>query len=330
MSLKRILAEEAELEKEYFGTTSEPSSKEDLSKSEDKNVDDKETVDKTIVTEVTTDPLSEHKPDQDIKDLQDENTWEKRFKNYKASTDKTIANLRKDNVDLIGRMKTSNDRISELMKELSALKTNTKDPIEDIVTQQDIDNLGPEAIDFLKRASKKATETAVSPLHQELEKLKAKELVDLEKSSKERRAAAYDTFSKQLAKLVPDYKEIDVDKGFEEFMLANDPTTGDQRLKSFRIAEEYLDPFRVADYFNDYKASIQHKSKKEILEDKITPSGKASGTIPNNAKKDTFTVTEVNKFFDDIARGVYKNKRKDAEEIEARITQAYIDGKIIN
>ena len=110
-------------------------------------------------------------------------------------------------------------------------------------------------------------------------------------------------------------------------MTAMDPMTGERRLEAFRRAEDYLDADRVADFFLDYKASIP-KSKKDMLEDKITPNGAASSSAPSVAKVETFSMKEVDKFFDDVNKGAYRTRMKEANEIEARITKAYVEGRI--
>ena len=65
-----------------------------------------------------------------------------------------------------------------------------------------------------------------------------------------------------------------------------------------------------------------------MLEDKITVEGSASGSAPAQSKKETFSIKDVDKFFNDITKGVYKGRMKEADEIEARITRAYIEGRI--
>lgn len=328
MSLKRLLEEEAEMEKEMFGKTTDNQADEASVESVIPNIDTFDLDDNSQDQEVITDTKEDV---QESKETESEKkqraSWKLRFKNYKASTDKTISNLRKENSELYSRVASCTTKIDELSLVIAELKGQRKDVYSELITQEDIDMIGPEAIDIIKKTNKKATEAALSPLKEEIAKLKMKELESIKRASEERRKAEYGRFTADLGRLVPDYQALNIDSGFEKYMMDTDEATGERRLDVFRRAEDYLDAERVADFFNDYKASMP-RSKKEMLEDKLTPNSNSSSSAPINSKRDTFTIKEVDKFFDDVNKGLYKNKRKEADEIEAKITRAYIDGNI--
>ena len=322
MSLKRALAEEAELEKQLLAVVADPDSS---TSTPVPNVDtfnldedDGDPTDSQVDPQVSTESEADKKIRQ---------SWKQRFANYKGSTDKTISNLRKDNLVLIGQISDARKEIDRLAARIADMQNSGKDLFGDSITPEDVETIGVEAVDIVKKATKRATEAAVNPPKEEINKLKAKELEMIKKNAEERRAAEYKLFTADLGRLVPDYQAINLDPGFEVFMMATDPVTGERRLDSFRRAEDYLDADRVADFFLDYKASIP-KSKKEMLEDKITPSGAASSSAPSVKKVETFSIREVNKFFDDVSKGAYRNRKKEADELEARITKAYVEGRI--
>jgi hypothetical protein len=196
------------------------------------------------------------------------------------------------------------------------------------VTAEDIEIIGPEAVDVVKKATKTATERAVNPLIKELERLKAKELQRERAAIDDKVKTNYNYFLKDLGNRVPDYAVLDKDPKFKKYMEEFDSSTGEKRVDIFRRAEDYLDAPRIAEFFLDYKDSIP-KSKRSVLEENITPdqSGGSVGSV-NNSDKTTFTLQEVDKFFSDYSKGVYRNKEKEASQIEARITKAYMNGNI--
>lgn len=325
MSLAKILEEEKALENEMFGKiVDDPAEAATTEPLDTEPTEEVET--RTEATEVTPQEVQE----ESTGEAKTRQSWKQRFTNYKASTDKTISTLRKENTQLYTQLSQRDKHIDDLSLKLSTMTSNAKDPLAEVITEKDIDEIGPEAVDVLKRLNKKSTEVAMTPIKEELERLKAKEIADRNRRAEEQRRSAYGSFIADLGRAVPDYAAINLDTKFAEFMDEVDPYTGEKRVEAFRRAEDYLDVDRVADFFIEYKESGR-KSKQSILEDKITPvSSTSSNRAPiENKAKETFTVKEVEKFFDDVTKGVYRNRRKDSEEIEARITRAYINGNII-
>jgi len=322
MSLKRALADEEALEKELFAEVSDP----EKSTTPIPNVDTFELDDDSDEKNPNLDAdevVEDSKEDANKK----KQSWKQRFASYKGSTDRTISNLRKENQSLIGQISEARKEISRQHAIVAELQNRDKDVFGEVITPEDVETIGVEAVDIVKKTTKRATEAAVGPLLEEIKQMKAKELEAAKKAHESKRVAEYGKFTSRLGELVPDYQAVNLDPGFEIFMMNTDPNTGEKRIDAFRRAEDYLDHERVADFFNDYKASIP-RSKKEMLEDKITVEGSASGSAPAQSKKETFSIKDVDKFFNDITKGVYKGRMKEADEIEARITRAYIEGRI--
>ena len=330
-----MLEEEAELEKEFYGSNIEPTDEKQKADNPIPNVDTFEDDDLIDEVDSPTDPKLETEDHQDSKDedadqkKQNRQSYKKRYVNYKTATDKTIYSLRTEITRLLTIVDQRNKTVDELSSRVADLLNRGKDPYAEIITQQDIDTIGPEAIDIIKKANKKATESALSPLQAELNAMKARELESRQKLSLEREKTEYNLFIADLGRLVPEYGALNIDPNFHKFMDGLDPSTGDTKLKSFLLAEKYKDAERVADFFNEFKASVQPpKSKKEMLEDKVTPDSSSASSTPSSNNKDTISIEFVDKFFADCNKGKYRKSPKEAEEIEARITKAYLEGKI--
>lgn len=320
MSLERILEEEKELEKLMYETPAE----EVTPIQSDVVADEDEIVEPTETTEV----ISQETPEE-TQERKQRQSWKARFVGYKASTDKTISNLRKDNSNLIARLNESNAEVNKLSSRISNLLNKDVDIFEGSITPGDVDVIGVEAVDVVKRATKKATESAMGPIREELERLKAKDLKRQEEDRNARTQATYNVFLKDLANLVPNYAELNVDEGFKKYMEDYDSSTGEKRVDIFRRAEEFHDADRVADFFLEYKESVP-KSKKTVLEDKVTPNSNNASSVPLSGDnlQESFTAKQVERFYNDLTKGVYKNRLKEAEDIETRITKAYLNGNI--
>lgn len=318
--LERILEEEAALEKEVFGTDSTPE--------QESATDQKPEV---LETEATT-VIPQPEPTETSEDQDKVNSWKERFSKYKASTDKTIFALRQENSARLEEIKNLHSTISTLKGQLRDLENKRSDIFAGVITDEDSELIGPEAVDVMKRATSKATEAALDPLKKKIEQLEAREAAELQRKAEARTVETYNAFLRDLAAEVPNYAEVDKDPRFAVFMNDIDPRTGVKRMNTFRLAEEYRDAERVAEYFKEFLEIPSPVSKKKSLEDHVTPVASSSSNAPtrlNDPKKETFTEQEVKNFFDDIARGVYKKRVKEADEIEARITRAYMNGNII-
>lgn len=306
MTLERIKAEEEALEKEMFG-------------------------DQTTEEEVSTEQQEEAPQESEVIEQElspEEESYKKRYSSFKASADKTIYNLRRE----IASFRTANselqNQIDNLSLKLAQLTSTSNDPLKGIITDDDVINIGEEAIDVIKRVTKQASEASTAPLQDEIKKLKMEKIQEQKRLAEERHKVAYNRFLINLEEIVPDYAAINLDSKFKEFMEGHDDLTGESRLASFRQAEEYLDAQRVADFFLTFKES-QPRSKKEKLEENMTPTGSSSAEVGKGKVVETFTARQVEDFFNDIARGVYRNRQKEANELETRISKAYIEGRII-
>lgn len=320
MSLKRALEEEKELESLMF-----QSEESQTQETEDVSTEDFRNADTFDLTQQEPESAESTKSD----DTKKRSSWKERFSSYKASTDKTISTLRKENSSLFLKLNEYEKRIDDLSAKIADMASRGRDPFSEVITQEDIDTIGPEAVDIVKKATKRATESAIDPLRKELEEIKAREAIEKQRKIEEARQNAYSNFLSDLGRMVPDYKDLDVNPKFATYLNSLDPYTGELRMDAFRRAENYLDAERVADFFLEFREQ-QPKSKKELLEERITPEGSNGTQAPlTNKKQDTFTAKEVEKFYNDLTKGVYKGKRKEADELEARITRAYIEGKIV-
>lgn len=319
MSLEKVLEEESQLEEKFYGRPTDNQEDDTTSTVED---GDDEVVVESTPTQVSPGETTEE-PDKKTR-----SSWKARFSSYKAATDKTISLLRKDNQHYISQIQEAREKIDSLSGKIAALMSKDEDFFNGAVTAEDIEIIGPEAVDVVKKATKTATERAVNPLIKELERLKAKELQRERAAIDDKVKTNYNYFLKDLGNRVPDYAVLDKDPKFKKYMEEFDSSTGEKRVDIFRRAEDYLDAPRIAEFFLDYKDSIP-KSKRSVLEENITPdqSGGSVGSV-NNSDKTTFTLQEVDKFFSDYSKGVYRNKEKEASQIEARITKAYMNGNI--
>jgi hypothetical protein len=243
--------------------------------------------------------------------------WKKRFTNFKASSDATIHGLRQEVLYLKEELQKTQDGYRDLTKKLSETPDMT-DPYKDLFTQEEKDLVGEETLQALYKASKAIADSKVKPIQEQLEKEREKQRKRDAISVEQEKANLQATFLSRLEELVPDYRVLDVNPKFLQWMKEPEDISGYPREVIFKRAQAGGDVKRVAGFFLDFKELTKPK---DLLAGKITPTSSASVTqvTKQTPKKPVITTAFIDKFYSDYVKGVYKNRQKEAGEIEKLI-----------
>lgn len=328
MDLDKMLAEEKAMDEVMFGNNGEESAA-TAQGNPDNTKEDLSTV--PVETKAT---QGERKVDTTVEKqspTKQEVNWEHRFKQYKATTDVSLHNYKTEKANLLDRVASLTSKVDELSNKLVSLVTEKKDPFNGVITQEDSDTIGPEAIDIFSRGISEATEQATAPLKKELERLKAKETEELrQKAEFERRQVYENKFLIPLEKIVPNYLDINVSQDFADYLDGFDPITGELRRDAFIRAENALSVSGVVHFFKDYESQSSAVITNP-LERRVTPEANGAAT-PNEVPKENkirFTISEFEKNYDDFQKGVYKGREKEWKTLEAQMDAAYRSGNIV-
>ncbi len=255
--------------------------------------------------------------------------WKKRFTNYKSSTDATIYDLRRDlarrSEEVLGMKKNIDDLRSIILKNQAESK---KDALDSVLTEEDREILGNEAVDTLKKVTSAAVNNAVSPLKKELEEAKERSAIaEKDKIDAEWQKANL-SFRKRLGKQIPDFEEINIDPNFMKYMDKIDPVSGYTKARLFKIAEHSGDVGRVASFFKEFKKSSLNEEHNQILDENITPV--ASNTSKNTGTDKTPISKEfIDNFYKDCIKGVYNGRESERVKINTKIDNALANGEIV-
>ena len=327
MNLEAMLKEELELEKQMFGEVEEESVTDDNHSEGHEETITPETI---PTTEVTVSVEEESPVEPKVEEPKPSTDWKKRFSSYKASTDITIADLRRENAVLLDKLKSMTSQVDSISEQLKAQAKN-RDIFEDVITQEDTDLIGQEAVDIMKKATAKATEEATAPLEAELKRLKELEAENLKQREEAQRRRLYEIeFLEPLERAVPDFTEIDRDPEFLQYLEEVDEFTGVQRKVLFGRAEQARSVATIATFFNDFK-SLKAVPKKDVRETKVTPVATGGGADNGTPKVNTparFSASEYEKHYRDWEQGKYRGKEKEWKILEAKLDKAYMTGNI--
>jgi hypothetical protein len=247
----------------------------------------------------------------------DQPDWKKRFINFKASADATIAGLRRENISLREEVQRQAKAQLELSKRVDDLSKGANDPYKELFTQEERDIIGDETLAALQKANDAALNSRLKPIQDQLEKERKL------RQDQEAKALARDkenlstTFLQRLGTLVPGYQKIDTNPQFHEWMKGVDTASGFPRVHIFKTAQANMDVGRVADFFLQFQAASKPKDK---LGKKVTPmSGGNAGAPEGKPKAPVITQAFIDKFYEASIRGDYRGRQKEQQAIEKMI-----------
>ena len=267
-----------------------------------------------VIAEPKPDVSSEAEGDASPQQKPEQEDFKKRFTNYKAHADVTIAGLRQSNVAL-------NEELSELRKTVMGLQsklaeTTKEDPYEGLFTEEEKDLVGEETLAALKKAQDAALNSRLKPLQEQIE-AERKRRLEIEKQQLEREKSELNTtFRQKLESIVPDYKRVDLDPKFGKWMAEPDEVSGYPRINMFKAAQSAGDVGRVAEFFKEF---IRLTTPEDKLAKKVTPPSQGAPVTPKKPKTSGLTLKEIDKFYDDVSRGKYRNRPKQQQEMERKI-----------
>lgn len=317
-SIESLKKQEEELEKLIAGTPEDKATTESEATKSQAEQKEAPTENKGAVT-----PESQSATDEQHEVKKDQEDWKLRYTNLRSSRDE---NLYKAKRELVKAQETIND----LHSQIESLRTAQPkvDPLAGVFTDEDTDALGEATIEAMRRATSKATEAATRPLQEQLEMERKARLESNKMQAENTQREVYNIFLSRIAKAVPDWEEINYDPEFVEFMSQED-LDGTPRKTYFAEAEAQGNAALIIRYMQEYKGT-RPAPKEDKLAKKVTPLGEDAGAtqLKDPEKVTVITREYINKFYDDLARGRYKGRHTEAQEIESRIDKATMEGHI--
>lgn len=147
------------------------------------------------------------------------------------------------------------------------------------------------------------------------------------------------SFQDKLTNKVPNWKAVDIQEGFTNWLSQNDPYTGVTFHQLLRSAVEAQNVERTARFFEDYiktttppsqesTPAIQESTPKNGKSKFVQPAQRGSGTSVPTAKN-TITQGQIQQFQNDVSRGKYLRNPAEADRIERDIQLAVSEGRVV-
>jgi hypothetical protein len=210
---------------------------------------------------------------------------------------------------------------------------------EKLITDKDVEEYG-DSIEVMRRVSREeaaAQQRKIAELESLVRQMQTNVLPRVEQVAQKQAYSAEQLFWTELSTLVPDWRDVNGNTEFHNWLLEVDPLSGTTRQSHLEAAQQAMDARRVANFFSTWKgfngqaiAQSTRNASASQLEKQVAPGRSRAGSAPtdqSNAK--TYSPADITKFFDDVRKGVYRGKEAERDRIERDIFAAQRDGRIV-
>lgn len=135
-------------------------------------------------------------------------------------------------------------------------------------------------------------------------------------------------FLLHVGKLCPEVEQINHNPEFIAWLEQPAPFTGTTRRALLEAANRGLDAERVAEIFNAWKLEKGIHVSKPEPKDVAVPAPVRAGAGAE-AEKPVYTTTQVAEFYNNVAKGRYRNNPEEFAALEAEVNAAVAEGRVI-
>jgi phage-related protein len=249
---------------------------------------------------------------------------------YNADTSR----LRAENQQLNGRL----TQLEQLLSSLSTAPAQTADIVDKLVTDKDVEEYG-DSLEVMRRVAKEeraAADRKIAELEQMLKQMQTSVLPKVEQVAHKQAVSAEQAFWSDLSMRVPDWKEINADSKFLDWLMEVDPLTGLSRQTYLEDAQRNMDVNRVVSFFSTWQGingqSVAQPTRNAVasqLDKQVAPGRGRSSGAPTIEQSKMYSPKDIQKFFDDVRKGVYRGKEAERDRIERDIFAAQRENRIV-
>jgi len=267
-------------------------------------------------------------------------TWEQRYRVLQGKYDAEVPRLHR-------QVRQLNEKIEELQAVIEAFEQRQQEPepepqqsSERLLNESDIEDYGEDLIDVIKRAAKEELLPELRRLEEENARLKQQ----LSGVSSVVVETAREKLERTLDTEVPNWRELNEDSEFLDWLDQIDEFSGVRRLDLLRRAYEANDAPRVVAFFkgfikehaalngaHDNQQNSAQQSPKVAMETLVAP-GKPKGGDSAQGSTQTdgrvWTQSEIAAFYRDVQRGKFNGRESEKQAIEREIVEAVRTGRI--
>ena len=262
-----------------------------------------------------------------------EETYEKRYKTLQGMYNADTVRLRTENQQLNQRL----TQMEQLFSTLSASPAPAASADRKLITDKDVEEYG-DSIEVMRRVSEEsltARDNKIAELEHMIRQMQVSVLPRVEQVAQKQALSSEQSFWAELSAAVPNWKDINADQGFLDWLMEVDPLTGVTRQNYLEDAQRSMDVYRVANFFNAWQGNVGQqvaqppRSAASELDRQVAPGRSRNGSGPAGQQAKTYSREDISKFFDDVRKGIYRGKEAERDRIERDIFAAQRENRIV-
>ena len=264
---------------------------------------------------------------------ENEETYEKRYKTLQGMYNADTVRLRTENQQLNQRL----TQMEQLLSTLSAAPASSSGTVQKLVTDKDVEEYG-DSLEVMRRVTKEEVSAAnqrIAELEHMVRQMQASVLPRVEQVAQKQAQSSEQLFWSELSANVPEWRDINADENFLNWLTEVDPLTGATRQVYLEDAQRHLDVPRVVNFFrtwqgmNGRQVAQPPRSAASELDKQVSPGRSRNGGSPSGNQAKVYGPEDIKKFFDDVRKGVYQGKEAERDRIERDIFAAQRENRIV-
>ena len=249
----------------------------------------------------------------------DAESWKQRYTVLQGKSNNEVPRLTRE-------LQEANDKIADLTAQLNAKATP---PLSDADREALSEKFGADMVDMVIGLIQQGVKKEVDPLREKAEAAAQLARENAAAAKKTETQIYWEKVDSLLAAAGLEFEQTNNDPGFIAWLGEADGLSGFKRHDSLEKAQSDRDAERTAQFFIAYAKGLP-KGDATSLESQIQPPVGGGGVDvldPHKGKK-IWTRADIEQFYVDKRKGVYRGKDQEADRIEADIFAARREGRI--
>ena len=246
-------------------------------------------------------------------------SWKQRYTVLQGKYNSEVPRLTEE-------LRAANDKIAELTAKAAE---KAEPPLSDADREALNERFGADMVDMVIGLVQKGVKKEVDPWREKAEAAANLAKHNATTAAKTQSQLYWGRVDALLADAGLDFETVNNDPGFIAWLGEPDGLSGSTRMKSLEKAQADMNADLTAQFFTTYAKGLP-KGDATSLEQQIQPpagSGGGDALDPHKGKK-VWTRADIEQFYTDKRKGVYRGKEKEADGIEADIFAARREGRI--
>jgi hypothetical protein len=250
--------------------------------------------------------------------------WEHKYKTLQGRYNSDVPALQTQVKELKTQLETAISKLDEVAKPAAKEQRPVVDP-------QDVEAFGSDLVGMVQRVAERMFGGAAKDFKDQAARLEQR-LAQVEEAlkgtSQTVAVTAEQAFFDRLAKLVPNWEEINANQAFLDWLAEVDPVYGQPRQVALNAAQQSLNAERAANVFKAFSATLPQQPKTSPVDKQVSPKASATAAPSGTDNKPVYTQKQITDFYNDVARGAYRSRPQELMQIEAKINAAIAEGRI--